>query len=316
METLQESTALEQAIFSTISWFSLFSYPVTSFEVWKWLWNPKEQYSLIEVSDCLVSSLWLQEKIQSKTGLFALRSNDPLEVLQKERHSRFIDASRKYRKVQSLLWFFSLFPMVQGIAAVNTLSWWQTSQTSDIDLLVIVKPGTLWITRFCLVFPFYLLKKRPSQKTSTKKQPLDPFCFSFFLSEDHLDLHFLQIPGGDPYLAYWIKSLVPLYEKDQVFDRFARENAWTGTLFPQAKRKTLHQGLSAVLFRSLPFPFSFFEKVFSSLQKKRLPEEITRMANQDTRVVISDQMLKFYVKDRREFFREAWKQLTHSSFSL
>ena len=227
-----------------------------------------------------------------------------------------MDATRKYKKLLRVVRFFSLLPTVRGVAAVNTLSWWQTKRTSDIDLLIITRPKTLWVTRFFLVVPFLLFGKRPHALTRKGEEPMDPFCFSFFLSDHDVNIQPIKIPDGDPYLAYWTKALVPLLDKDRVFDRLAQENTWADHVLPNASSKPHHHKLHTYQLPSFPLPFHLFDRALEFIQRKWLPSAITELANKDTRVILSDQMLKFYVKDRRTLFKEKWNNLRRTFSSL
>src|SRR3989344_2100546 len=151
------ASELEQAIYRTLAWFSLFDFPLTSYELWKWLWSPGRSYFLLEVQEALLTAPF----VVSANGFYALRVGRPLEELLTFRHDRFLQAERKYRKLRRVTSFFALLPNVLGVAAVNTLGWWHVREHSDIDLLIIVKEKTLWLSRLLLVTPFVLFGQRP-----------------------------------------------------------------------------------------------------------------------------------------------------------
>jgi len=179
-------TELERSIYATVAWFSLFEYPLTIFEIWKWLYKPagEVKMEMEEVYGALEKSAWLREHVVEDHGFWSLRKA-PQKI--ERRHERFLDALRKYGKLRFALRYISLIPTVRAVFAVNTLSWWNTRPESDIDLLVVAKPGTVWLTRLFVVAPFALLKRRP------KERGRDPFCFSFFVSEDALALASLHV---------------------------------------------------------------------------------------------------------------------------
>ncbi len=299
-------TEFEQSIHRTIAWFSVFSYPVTAFEIWKWLHAPGEDISLEQVYETLEQSHWLACRIQASGAFYTLADFGDIEEMVALRHERFLDALRKYRKLKRAAAFFSLIPSVQAVAAGNTLSWWHTRPQSDIDLFIITRPGTIWATRAILVFPFALLGKRPSIQTGPNEK-IDTFCFSFFVTEDALDIKPLAIKGGDPYLAYWTKSLVPVLDRGRIFEKFEKENAWTREDVPNAKLRKPHRELSTKPLRSFPLPMRYLESFLCRLQRKKFPESIRSGANQDSRIVVNNRMLKFHANDRRQQFREQWR---------
>lgn len=299
-------TKLDQAIIKTVSWFSIFDYPLTTFEIWKWLYKPDRVYKLGEVYKALDESVRLQELLREKDGFFTFGKEKNIEDLIVMRHDRFLDAVRKFAKLKRAATFFSLIPSVRAVATANTLSWWHTRPESDIDLFIIVKPGTIWSTRALLVLPFAILGRRPSVRDGQTNEKIDSFCFSFFMSQDNLNIESLSVAGGDPYLAFWTKSLVPILDRDAIFNKFATENLWADDKLAHASLRPMHRELKAKVFPSIPFPLRAAEGFSRSIQMKKFPERIRSGANQDTRVVISNKMLKFHANDRREQFKNRW----------
>jgi hypothetical protein len=307
------TTELEHAIYRTAAWFSVFCYPLTVFEIWKWLYHPDRKYSFAEIYEALEKSEWLSTQLQSTQGFFSLRSAGDIEELVSMRQERFLDAMRKYKKLRLAVKYFSLFPSVESVAVGNTLAWWHTRPDSDIDLFITVRPGTVWVTRFFLVLPFALLGKRPKlhEDDSSGK---DTFCFSFFVASDRLSMQSLSLEENDPYLAYWTVSLVPIFDRTNIFEKFEMENQWVSKFLPHARSRTLHRKLCSGFKKALPLNMSFFERITKKIQMKKLPDQIRHLANTDSRVVINDQMLKFHSNDRRAEYRERFEKLIKHAY--
>jgi hypothetical protein len=353
-----QPTDLDLAIVRTLAWFSLFEYPLTSFEIWKWLKEPVRKYSFFEVESSLETSLWLRGRLVEKVGFWTLKSQS-IEIFVASRQARFLNAAKKYKKLRLAARYFSLFPFVRAVFACNNLAWHNTTSLSDIDLFIVVKPGTIWTSRLLLVLPFAFLKKRPIQnpfsptlhhsplrkgfegqtitlppspgfggtppKASVGGAPLptsqglrgashhpttpDPFCFSFFTTEDNLNFKNLLLPDGDPYFAYWLASLVPVFDRGNLSSKISGDNIWLKEFLPNSFSSATHSEISPRNF-CLGFlsHLSFFESWFRQLQQKLLPCEIKDVANLDSKVVINDQMLKFHTNDRRVRFRDEWQK--------
>lgn len=302
-----EPTDLERSVLQTVLWFSVFSYPVTSFEVWKWLFQPGRNYSLAQVYAVLDASVWLSEKLE-RQGAFIAPKGMCLEVLVEDRFDRHVHAERKYQALTRMATYFQILPGVRAVAAVNTMSLWATNRTSDIDLYIVTRPGTIWSTRFWLVLPFLLLGHRPTHHEEDEEEHHeDPFCFSFFSDQDHMQLESLSIER-DYYMALWTRSLVPVLDRDKTFVAFEQMNRWARVIFPNASMREVHPYHAT---RSLVgfFPqWAVLERFYAGLQKKRMPSLLKDMANQDTRVVVHDGMLKFHVNDRRAQFRDVYEE--------
>jgi hypothetical protein len=296
------STPLEQAVIRTLAWFSLTKYPVTVFEIWKWMIEPVRSYELSEIYRVLHESEWLAQKIQSSGGHYALKGTPPICEQVKERRARFVDAVRKFGLLKRVLPFIQIVPGVQSVGAVNTLSWWFTSRESDIDLYVITRPNHIWLSRLLLVAPFALSKKRPHTGVQ------DPFCFSFFSTPNALQMETIKLER-DYYLAFWCRSIVPLIDHRGDFRQFQQENRWVDQMLPHAYSRSIHPYQQARYRLAFPFSFQLFNAPSRVIQHRRLPKALKEMANIDSRVVLSDEMLKFHQNDRRKLYRDQFDSL-------
>lgn len=301
-----EPSVLEANIVKTVAWFSLFEYPLTVFEIWKWL---GVKSSLAEVELILQNSSWLRSRLEFKDGFYTLggRSVDTIIATHQE---RFLDAVRKFKKLNLAVKYFSLFPFVRAVFACNTLAWHNTTPSSDIDLFIVVSPGTIWLSRFLLVVPFALFRKRPNLHPAIPSPhhstTYDPFCFSFFVTTENLSSEKLLLPEGDPYMAYWLASLIPVFDRDNVCKYLKKENCWLFEVLPNIQKDKI---TTIVAIQSRPFFLRGLEKFAKFFQTKFLPQTIKDLSNLDSRVMISDSMLKFHLNDRRAYFRDEWKKL-------
>lgn len=297
---------LDRAIGQTVAWFALQGYPMTVFEVWKWLLRPDRSYTLEQVDAALQDSAWLRERLVRGQGFVALKNGPPIGTLLADRQARFLDAARKFGKLKRAARWFSLLPSVRAVAACNTLAWYHTDAESDVDLFILVRPGALWATRLLLVAPFALLGKRPARGAAAK----DPFCFSFFLSTDRRDIAELAMPDGDPYLALWTHALVPMLDRGEALAYFHAGNAWTRSYLPHAFDASTHAELAPGRLAPAMVPFvSSMERLARRVQERRLPPRLQALANRDSCVVIRDDILKFHENDRRDEYREKWNAL-------
>jgi len=286
---------LEKDILRTIVWFSLSEYPLTAFEIWKWMFEPARTYTLRDVVQTLSASKELLRYVHEEDGTYTLREGTASVSL---RRKRFSDALRKMTRARRVMRYVRCIPFVRGVGVCNTLSWMHTRSESDIDFFIMVREGSLWITRLLVVLPFKVLRARPGERKE------DPLCFSFFLSDTSLNLEALALAPKDPYLAYWIASVLPLFDRDGVFSAFQKANTWVNkTLSNAYTREAIGED------RKTRQASEWFERCASRLQRRAFPETITQMANRDSRVVVSDAMLKFHANDRREQFRDRYQTL-------
>lgn len=296
---------LERAIFQTVAWFSLFSYPLTAFEIWKWLIAPASSFRLEDVLEALENNSWLRERLQFQDGFYALTGETRNVATRQE---RFLDAVRKFRRLRRATRYLSRLPAVRAVAACNTLAWSNTTSQSDIDLFLIVRSGCLWTTRFFAVLPFMLLGYRPGQTVR------DPFCFSFFITEDRMNLSDTRRSEGDLYLAFWILSLYPVSEQQNIMERFLSANDWVAGLLPNgfgvSPVRERYRAAERPFFPNWSCPFDSLLRIW---QWRRLPSELRRLNGlDDSRVILNESRIKCHPNDRREEFERRWQTLCSS----
>jgi len=217
---------------------------------------------------------------------------------------------RKLRRAIRVAKYIKSLPYVRAVCLCNTMALGQTREDGDLDFFIICKAGTIWQTRLFATLPFALLKLRPG------KAERDPVCLSFFVSEKALDLDMLAIRPDDPYLRYWLLNILPLYD-DGVL-----EDLW------QANKQFLknHQFAKKWLaFCRAPMPgedmavnsgnvteqgkMGSFELFCKKIQLKKFSEQIKARINTDSSVVVSDDILKFHITDRRREFYGEYKMI-------
>lgn len=294
---------IEKDIYRTLAYFSFFGYPLTAFEVWKWLLEPAGEYPFGDILRALSSSSWLRERFESEDGFHCLRSkkHGGIERQLSMRKKRFLNANRKYRKLRRIMKYLMRLPFIQGIAICNSLVFHHTREGSDIDLFVIAKPGKIWSSRFFAVLPLMLLRQRPGE---AKENPID---ISFYITTDRLNLMSFRLPEDDPYMSHWVRSLVPIFGREEVFQLFVRHNAWAKIPLPNSLMPRRARAFRFKPLVKIPFlPFS--EPFLRWIQERKFPQDIREAANVDNRVVVSESVLKFHKNDRREEIRGALKK--------
>ncbi len=309
--TTSTPTSSEHSILSVITYFDLFSYPLTPYEIWKWAYHEagEQPLALRDVFRGLAESAYLRERLDAREGFFFLRGQKGHVMTRKE---RYLLAERKYRRVLKAVRAFRFLPFIRAIAVCNSLAYSNTREDGDLDLLIITAPNKIWTVRFLTTGLAKLLGWRPTQEHAR-----DGICLSFFLSESHLDLRSILRKPDDIYLHYWLDQLVLVYGDVAVLDALRAQNAWSAIRVPNAygvvpgHRRRLVDTLTSRAVRGL-FAFvhggavgRFLEGWYRSVQRNVLPLPLRLLAEQeDSRVVMNDAMLKFHENDRRALIAE------------
>lgn len=309
---MNEPTDIEKRILKTIIYFDLFNYPLTSWEVWKWLINetgrPFEKVDFFKVRETLSQSQYLKEKIKLRNNFYFLDNRDQLV---EERMANYIYAWQKFRRVKFIIKILKLIPFIKLIAVCNDLAYFNAPADSDLDFFIITQKKRIWITRFLAVFIIKLLGLRP-----TERNKKDKVCLSIFVNEDKLNLEYLKINPDDIHFIYWLENLIPIYDADGYYQRLREANTWINNFIPQVfpyepnPRQKVGEGKLIKIIKNI-FSFltlDFDENFYRWFQNKKFSSRIKEMMNKDTRVVVNDQILKFHTNDNREEISLKFKQ--------
>ena len=297
---------LDKAILSTIGYFDNLDYPLTALEVHKWLFSDKK-YSLLDVTEGLFE---LCDKVSCQDGLYFLFGRESIVTI---RHNNYLSSIRKNKIVQRWFKYLAYVPYVKLIAVCNNFSFNNLKENSDIDLFVIAVSGKLYLVRFLLTaITSFLHLRRHGQKIASR------FCLSFYLDDKSLNLENIQICPGDIYLRYWVNTVLPVYD-DGIYDDFCDQNAWLDDSLsnrysyrPGLKRRTdsKRTRLKKLCEKYLSGKAGDMAEVMcKKIQLAKMSRNKMSLSKQsDSRVVISDHMLKFHEGDRRLEYMEKFKE--------
>lgn len=302
-------TSLEKAIITTVAYFDLSDYPLTSTEIWRWLWKPEEVVTLSHIQDLLISSPELAQRLTRVEGFYCLKGREHIVPQRKEANLR---ADKQMRRLRRYVRLFSLVPSVQTIMITSSLARGNVSEHSDVDLIVIAKRGQIWVTRLFLVAILKLLNKRPRPGHTS-----DTYCLTFYIADSALNVSGLMMDQDDAVFTYYAEGCIPVFNSSGVYEKFWQANQWIYKLLPHAawSKATIAQyepGRLMRWWRWLMAPLftiisrSPFNDLVIRLQLLVMPEHLKSLANVDTRVVVNDFYLKFHDKDNRRELREHW----------
>ncbi|MBP7773959.1 nucleotidyltransferase domain-containing protein [Candidatus Gracilibacteria bacterium] len=202
--------------------------------------------------------------------------------------------------------FLGLFPQIQMIALCNSRAMGEADENSDIDLFIITKKGNLWTGRFLVTALTALLGVRRRnthglQKGTPEyiKRTKNKFCLSFFITEEAMNLDSVRLQPNDPYLDRWIYTLIPLVNKNAIYEHFMEANGAEPTYSPiNPSWRVFCMKLGSI--------FGFLSLFESIIKKLWSPKTLKTYENlgKPWGVVISDTMLKFHDNDQRRKYRE------------
>ena len=306
--------ALRRSLAATLAYFDLFEYPLTLAELTRYRYRlPEEAAGRTWSAADLLSSLD-EAAFGSKDGYWFLAGR---EATVATRQRRFRLKEKKFVRARRVVAFLGMLPSVRLAAVCNSLAIANADKESDIDLFIVALPGTLWVTRLIVVAALAVLGLRPDARSHA-----DKVCMSFFVSESAQNLSRYALAPDDTYLRYWAATLVPLYDAGGAFGRFIAANGWVRDRLPGLGGEGAASAVER--WRGRPTPdlvrpaprwtrsllpiLRAAESHARRLQMRMFPKEIAAMANIDSRVIISDDILKFHVNDRRAEYERLFRE--------
>lgn len=248
-------TLLQKSILSTIVYYDTLDYPLTSFEVFKYLANPFhvasfyylgvrppsnfERYS-IEVDKFSKISLAnirknlrtkeLKQFINEKNGLYFLRGH---EKIVRTRIDRQKIADQKWKKAKKIIHWLQIVPYLRMVAVSGSLALNNTREESDIDVLIVVKSDRIWLTRFLVTALLQLLGKRRHRKFAK-----DRICLNHYITDKSLEIKFRSLYNAQTYA-----HMIPVLEVESgIYEKFQKANKWVKdflVFYPELEIKNL-----------------------------------------------------------------------------
>ena len=202
--------SLEISILKTVSYFDIFSYPLTFDEIIFFLDQPAEEQDINSALEYLVE----MEHLFQLDNFYSIR-NEP-NLARRRRHGNRL-AAKHIKRAKSIAKFLSWFPYIRGIAISGSLSKNFADENSDLDFFIITAANRLWIVRLLHSVVF---------KMATAVRLTDWFCLNYFVDEEKL-----EIPEQNIFTAVEVATLVPV-KGGSVFENFFQANNWVYQYLP------------------------------------------------------------------------------------
>lgn len=221
---------LEKSILATIAYYDVLAYPLTGFEVFKYLINPshiiaqfKPEQALASESlaqPCFLDTLKalknkpLKNYIEEKNGFYFLKNR---AKLYKTRIERQKISDQKWKKARKIIKYLQIIPYLRMIAISGSLAIANTKKQSDIDLLIITKHKRIWTNRFLITSFIHLLGKRRHNKKTA-----DRLCLNHYITDKSLKIDFPSLYNAQTYA-----HLMPVSEIEPgIYKKFQKANQW------------------------------------------------------------------------------------------
>lgn len=256
-----------QAIIKTLCYAEIFSYPLTSSEIWRYVISQK-RVSKSEIQKTLLKN---KNVFQETDGYFTMSGRSNLVQV---RQARLIESRKKIVKALWISAILMYIPTIKLVGISGSLSMYNANKQDDIDLFFVTQKHTLWISRMCVALLLALLGEKRSRRSNLA---VNKICPNMFLSESTLSL---SKSNRNIYTAHEVAQLKVLYSRNNMYENFLQENKWALQFLPNAfsvSKKTQHEkkiSLSSIFLS--PFDYVLFLAQYIYMKKGMKQEKISR----------------------------------------
>lgn len=222
---------LEKSIIATVAFYDALDYPLTGFEVFKYLINPKhiasfsmlgldseiEPFKVINLVDVLkiLNGQGLKQYIDEENGFYSLKERNLYQL----RIERQKISDQMWQKSRRIIRWLQIVPNVKMVLMNGSVALYNAKNESDIDLLIVVKNKRIWLTRFLVTAFFQIIGQRRHGKKITHR-----FCLNHYTVDNNLKMDAVSLC-----IAHLYAHLTPILELEQgIYNRFQFENRWVG----------------------------------------------------------------------------------------
>jgi hypothetical protein len=221
---------------TSVIYHSLFDYPLKEGELIKW-----------EVAKKIAAKTKSDAAVIHKGGYYFLKGQRGL-LLKRTRRERIFPRKMKIaRKIGQIINFI---PTLKGVFVTGALAMGNADQKSDIDLMFVTNKGALWLSRGLTL----LLLKLTGIKTRKYGNPSqeDRLCLNLWLDETAL---VWPKRNRNLFSAHEIAQVIPLINKNEIYERFLFANRWLKDYWPNSVRivKPKKTKIKPLLFWLRPF---------------------------------------------------------------
>ncbi len=292
----------KESILKTLLYSDIFDYPLRSEEIWKFLisGNKEDKQSFLKY-------------LNLKNNFFDCKNNlyfiNGRAALVKKRQEKEKHSFKKIKLAKKIIQKLSLIPTVYFIGISGALAMKNSDKDDDIDLFVITARDSVWTTRLMMVIMLNFMRvyrKRNEENVSNK------ICLNMFVDDSALAFPKDRI---DLYTAHEITQILPIFNKDMIYEKLINSNIWIKDFLPNAfSQKSIIPFVSKT---------SFFNKVINYLLRIPIIEFITRniqfryMKKHITRETISNNFLAFHPFDyKKHVLKNYKKKITKYVYSI
>ncbi len=281
-----QENKIKHSILKTLLYSDLFDYPLTDFEIWKYYSGRQEIKR--ELVSAQLAQMIRRGEIEKKKTYYFLAGRSKLFYIRRDREKI---SKAKIKIAKRIIKLLAIIPTVRFVGVSGSLSLNNSKINDDIDIFIITRDKTLWLTRF-LVNLILVLKK--SKRGRDDFYGTDKICPNMFLTEEAL---IIKKEKQNLFTAREIVQLRIIFNKNKTHQRFLYENSWIKKILPNTKIST--HNLAGKRGLSENKMLDIVDKIFYSIQ-------FLYMSNRITEEEVRRDIAKFHPKDKSRIILQAY----------
>lgn len=273
-QTSQPVHKIHKVILDTLRYRQIFDCPMTFFQLWQYLiadFTPTHEDFKKELADLVT-----RKTIFHTNGQYSLGKIDHEKIEeQKNRSEKLLIRAKQVAK------YLKQIPWIEMVAVTGSVSASNADEHADIDILVVTKPGRLFLSRLFLVSILKLLGVYRNAK-----KPAGTVCPNILMTSDKLAWN---ETNRNIYIANEISLLYPLFFRHNCYFDFLQQNDWVSGYLPNFRYSSV-TGRSKGPRQPSPNIVGFFEQLAMKIQ-------MLYMKNKKTMEVVSKDFIHFNIHD-------------------
>lgn len=263
---------LNKNILATIIYYDGLNYPLTVFEVWKYLLKIDYSSQEIEIEKVSLAQIekhledkHLAKHIEHQSGFYFLKGRRELVA---GRISKNKISTGKIKKLEKIVRWLRCVPFVRMVGVTGALAMKNAQVKSDWDLFIVLKYGKIWTGRTLVTGIIHFLgKRRHGLKIS------DRVCLNFFVTDQSLEVITKDLFSANEYMFLFPLYGWKVYEKFQIKNKWIRNIKPTYALNELAPLKMITDSYFSEKVRSIGeilLGAEVIENVLRKIEKKRI----------------------------------------------
>lgn len=213
---------VQKSIYNTLAYADIFGYPLTQEEIWRFLISSN--------SNTVSKELFVKELLQSPfifqgKGFFCLQGKE--SCITKRIHAQ-TQSKRKYIIATHITRVLSQIPTVHLVGITGGLAMNNVSENDDIDICILVKKNTLWITRLMVLVVLQIFGRR---RKRSQQNVSDAICANFFIDVNGMTI---AKEKQNVYTAHEVVQMKPIFDRDFTYTKFLAANIWVKKYLPNS----------------------------------------------------------------------------------